>query len=76
MKAVIDITKDPMGGFSAALDIAKHGDHIIYHVGECCGGVHKNAAMAASDAGWVTLCQRRKFGSRFEYIAQRTRSKS
>jgi altronate dehydratase len=76
MKAAIDITKEPTGGFSAALDIAKHGDHIIYHVGEYCGGVHKKAAMAASDAGWVTLCQRRKYGGQFEYIAQRTRSKS
>jgi hypothetical protein len=76
MKAVIDITKEPMGGFAAALDIAKYGDHIIYHVGEFCTGAHKAEALKASSAGWVTLCQRRKYGGQFEYIAQRTRSKS
>lgn len=52
-----------------ALGEAQKGDRIVYHVGQCCGGLHRLAAAKASEEGKALLFCRRAGPSLFEYIA-------
>ena len=52
-----------------ALAEAQKGDRIVYHVGQCCGGLHRYAAAKAeSEKLCLLFCRRAGFGL-FEYIA-------
>jgi hypothetical protein len=57
---------------------ARPGDKVAYHVGRTATGDVCHAAMALSDAGLVSLVQRRVSphgAPMFQYEAQRTRTK-
>jgi hypothetical protein len=73
---IFDITADnSKKAFSAALAQCRKGDKIIYSRGRALCGPHATAAFAASEAGNVSLVQKRmpQEGpiSKFEYIAVR-----
>lgn len=68
------ITNKPKGALQATLLAAKSGDRIIYHVGPHCGGVHREDARKAYDAGLAILTTRRLTAGMFEHIAIRTKS--
>lgn len=61
--------------FDEALENTKYGDKIIYHVGAYAAGKHKFAALEAAQKGFVSLVQKRKGESLFEYSAQRTKKR-
>jgi len=67
--------------FTDALNTTKHGDTITYHVGIYAGGLFKNDALAAANAGLVNLVQKRLFKNKaprvglFQYVAQRTKKR-
>lgn len=52
-----------------ALGEAQKGDRIVYHVGQCCGGLHRLAAAKASEEGKALLFCKRSYGGTFEYLA-------
>jgi len=66
------LMEKPKGAFPAALFEAQPGDHIVYHVGQHCGGAHRQDARNAYEAGLVLLTTRRSIDGMFEYIAVRT----
>ena len=73
---VIDIADvNKKGEFNARLAETNYGDKIIYSRGICAGGIHKEPAMNAYEAGYVGLVQKRIGVGRFDYIAQRTRKR-
>lgn len=53
---------------------AEVGDKIVYHVGEFCGGVHRQDALFAHNRGLVRLFAPRVGEGRFEYMAVRAAS--
>lgn len=61
--------------FADTLAKAQHGDKIIYARGVTVGGINKQAALDAQEAGLVALVQKRLGKGRFEYIAQRTKKR-
>jgi hypothetical protein len=61
--------------FEEALKTTRYGDTIIYHVGAFAAGKHKFAALEAAQKGFVSLVQKRKGESLFEYSAQRTKKR-
>lgn len=63
------------GEFANCLAQAEYGDKIIYSRGLYAGGLHREAAMSACEAGLVALVQKRIGKGRFDYIAQRTRKR-
>ena len=67
-RCIIDLTENAEK-FEAVLEQEKEGTWIIYHRGEHCGGKHRHAARASSDAGHVRLLQRRLRAGTFEYLA-------
>lgn len=69
------IMEKPKGSFSAELTAAEPGDRIVYHVGQHCGGAHRQDARNAYEAGLVLLTSRRSIDGMFEYIAVRTKTK-
>lgn len=70
---IADVNKK--GEFEHYLAKAKHGDKIIYSRGLYAGGIHKQSARSAYEAGYVGLVQKRIGKGRFAYIAQRTRKR-
>ena len=66
---VIDITASRQGAFSAALENASRGAHILYHLGEYCAGPHRVDARVAYENGQVILTTRKRENLQFEYIA-------
>lgn len=69
------IMDQPRGSFAAAIAAAEPGDRIVYHVGQHCGGAHRQEARDAYEAGLVLLTSRRSIDGMFEYIAVRTKAK-
>lgn len=69
------LMEKPKGAFPAALAEAEPGDRIVYHVGQHCGGAHRQDARDAHEAGLVLLTTRRSIDGMFEYIAVRTKLK-
>jgi hypothetical protein len=69
------IMEKPKGAFPAVLEAAEPGDRIVYHVGQHCGGAHRQDARNAYEAGLVLLTSRRSIDGLFEYIAVRTKAK-
>jgi uroporphyrinogen-III synthase len=65
----------PRGAFAVAVGEAEPGDQIVYHVGQHCGGPHREEARAAYEGGLVLLTSRRSVDGLFEYIAVRTKLK-
>jgi len=58
------------------VDIAEHGDKVVYHVGTHAGGDICREAYDLYEAGMISLVRQRKDKtSTFEYIAQRTKTK-
>jgi hypothetical protein len=51
------------------------GDVVVYHKGLYAAGVHKAAARAAYEKGYVVLIQRRLGPKNFAYTAIRTRKR-
>jgi hypothetical protein len=73
---VIDIADtNKKGEFTKQLAETTHGDKIIYSRGAYAGGMHKQEALDAHEAGYVGLVQKRIGDGRFAYIAQRTRKR-
>jgi hypothetical protein len=71
MADVIDITNTRKpDAFDNALAVSRRGDKIIYYRGEAAVGAHKKPALKASDAGRVSLVQKRLGPGMFEYTAQ------
>lgn len=70
---IADVNKK--GEFANCLAQAQYGDKIIYSRGLYAGGLHRDAAMSACEAGLVALVQKRIGKGRFDYIAQRTRKR-
>ena len=69
------ITDKPKGALQAALLAAQPGDRIVYHIGPHCGGLHREDARGAYDAGLALLTTRRVNAGMFEHIAIRTKPK-
>jgi hypothetical protein len=69
------IMERPKGAFPAVIEAADPGDQIVYHVGQHCGGAHRQDARNAYEAGLVLLTSRRSIDGMFEYIAVRTKAK-
>jgi len=61
--------------FDEALENTKYGDTIIYHVGAFAAGKHKLAALEAQRKNFLSLVQKRKGKSLFEYSAQRSKKR-
>jgi hypothetical protein len=73
---VIDIADvNKKGEFNARLAETNYGDKIVYSRGVTAGGMHKQDALNAWEAGYVGLVQKRIGVGRFDYIAQRTRKR-
>lgn len=68
---VIDVRRERAGGLQAALEGAQRGDRVVYHVGHCCGGPHRLAALSASVEGKCFLFCKRVGDGVFAYLAVR-----
>lgn len=70
MIQTIDITGDTKpNAFYSALEASQKGDHIIYHRGQHCGGLHRHAAARAETDKLAFLFCKRAYGSTFAYLA-------
>ena len=67
--AEINITQDGRGMFPVALDAAKPGDEIVYHIGEYAKGPHKKDALDSAELGLCMIYQRKFDYGQFAYIA-------
>lgn len=73
---VIDIADvNKKGEFNRYLAETSYGDKIIYSRGLSAGGMHKQDALNAYEAGYVGLVQKRLGKGKFDYIAQRTKKR-
>lgn len=70
---IADVNKK--GEFANCLAQTQYGDKIIYSRGLYAGGLHRDAAMGACEAGLVALVQKRTGKGQFDYIAQRTKKR-
>ena len=52
-----------------ALGEAQKGDRIVYHVGQCCGGLHRYAAARAETEKRCFLFCKREGVGQFAYLA-------
>lgn len=68
------INEEPRGAFDQHIAVAEPGDQIVYHVGQFCGGAHRQDARNAYEAGLVLLTSRRSVDGMFEHIAVRTKT--
>lgn len=71
MKTVY-VNDKPKGALVEAILTADDGDLVIYHVGQHCGGQHRQDARWAHDAGHGRLFTRRRDKETFEYLLVRT----
>ena len=71
----INLTQNRREDFVTALENAKEGDELIYHIGERCSGPHKLAAFDCAEAGKCFLYQRRRGETQFDYIAKKPKKK-
>jgi hypothetical protein len=68
---IVDISDKDAGAWQDAISKTVPGDQIIYHKGPFCAGLHRRAAMQASNRKLVCLVQRKVGAGEFHYIAQR-----
>jgi|AACY02.16.fsa_nt_gi hypothetical protein len=68
------ILEERKGALLQRVAEADPGDRIVYHIGEHCGGAHRQDARNAYEAGLVLLTSRRSIDGMFEYIAVRTKT--
>jgi hypothetical protein len=70
MIQTIDITGDTNpNAFYSALEASQKGDHIIYHRGQHCGGLHRREASKAETERMCFLFCKRVADGVFAYIA-------
>lgn len=69
--ARIDITEKRTGHLQIALQEAKPGDEIIYHIGRFAAGSHKADALKLAGLKQCFIYQRKLEHGQFEYIAKK-----
>lgn len=71
--STVYVNTKPSGSLVVAIMAAEPGDKIVYHVGEMCGGAHRQDARLMFERNLAILVSRRVKGKEgiFEYLAIR-----